>query len=54
MEPTGDLGIDIFLSLLPLPWQDGRVSARGQPPFCWVLSTQKKGIQGSGISTLAS
>lgn len=56
VEPIDDLGIDFFFypsspSPFPGKWQ-------GSPPegipFCWVLSTQKRGIQGSGMGHLAS
>lgn len=55
MDQTGGLlGIDLFLptSLLPLPWQDGRGPRQRTAPFSvGGSSTQKKGIQGSGMGS---
>lgn len=49
MDQTGGLlGIDLFFptSLLPLPWQDGRGPARGQPLFLLGgLPPRRKGFR---------
>ena len=45
MEPTGDLGIDIFLSLLPLPWQDGRGLCQRAAPSAGCCPPRRKGFR---------
>ena len=43
--PTGDLGIDIFLSLLPLPWQDGRGLCQRAAPSAGCCPPRRTGFR---------
>lgn len=52
-QMLGPVRFDVSASSAPLlPWQDGRGPHQGTTPSLLLVSTQKKGVQGSGLGLL--